>query len=280
MQILYAVDGSAGAAAAGRLLAGLELDADVWLTILTVSTNDRPDDAEALDRAADSLGASSARIRKVVRHGHAAEEIIREAEASAADLIVLGSHGRSAVARFLLGSVAEQVARHAPCPVLLVRGAEDGPKLRRVILGVDGSDAAAGAAEWLRRFPLPSGCEVRLVSILANLDEVVRSHLRVNPPLAEKSIPFDQWLRDQAATHLAELVDRFAADGTRVVTEIRSGDPAQGLLDVARDEGTDLIVVGSQGLGVLEQFLLGSVSQQVLRHAPCSVLVVREPAHS
>ncbi|MGV3721695.1 MAG: universal stress protein [Actinomycetota bacterium] len=280
MQILYAVDGSVGAAAAGRFLAELKLGFDVSITILTVATDGGHDAAEALDRAAVALGASPARLREVIRHGHAAEEIIREAEDSAADLIVLGSHGRSAVARFLLGSVAEQVARQAPCPVLLVREAEDGPRLRRVILGVDGPDSAAAAAECLKRFPLPFGCEVRLVSILANQDEIARAHLRVNPPLAEKSAPFDQWLRDQTAMHLAALVDRFAASGTRVVTEIRSGDPAQGLLDVARDEGADLIVVGSHGRGVLEQFLLGSVSQQVLRHAPCSVLVVRHPAHS
>jgi nucleotide-binding universal stress UspA family protein len=278
MQILYAADGSAGATEAGRFIAALELSAEDAVTILTVTEHQSVTADEALDAAAAALAASPARLRRVVRRGHPAVEIVRAADEESPDLVVVGSHGRSAIARFLLGSVAEQVARHAHCPVLLVRGAVEGPQLQRVALGVDGSDGSERATDWLRRFPLPVACEVRLVAVLANLHEIARAHLVVGPPLAPESIPFEQWLREQTSTHLSSAAADFAEDGRRVVTEIRSGDPARALIDVAEDEGSDLLVVGSHGQGMLEQFLLGSVSQQVLCHAPCSVLVVRGPA--
>ncbi len=273
MRILYATDGSEGATAAARLLTGLPLDPDCTLTILTVVDDDRHDGSEAtLDAAAGTLGHCTASLDRRTRRGHPAAEIVQAAEEHRTDLIVLGSHGRSAVARFLLGSVAERVARHAPCSVLLVRGKGN---LRRVILGVDGSDGAAHAAEWLRQFPLHPDCEVRLVTVLANLEEITRHPMMVFPPLTEMSVPLDEWQREQALARLAESAGEFAAAGKRSVTEIRSGDAATGLVDVARDEGADLIVVGSHGLGALERVLLGSVPENVLRHAHCSVVIVR-----
>jgi nucleotide-binding universal stress UspA family protein len=277
MRILYATDGSEGATAAARLLTELPLTPECTLTVLTVVEDDRHDDGDAvLDAAAETLGRCTASLERRTRRGHPAAEIIQAAEEHQTDLVVLGSHGRSAVARFFLGSVAERVARHASCPVLLVRGPGNG--LRRVILGVDGSDGAGRAAEWLRQFPLPPGCEIRLVTVLANLDEITRHHMMVFPPFTEMSIPLDEWQREQASACLTETVAAFAAAGMPVVTEIRSGDPATGLLQVAGDEGADLVVVGSHGLGALERFMLDSVSENVLRHAHCSVLIVRAGA--
>jgi nucleotide-binding universal stress UspA family protein len=177
-----------------------------------------------------------------------------------------------------MGSVAERVARHAPCPVLLTRG--DGAPFQRVVLGVNRSEGAARAAAWLREFPLPAGCEVRFVTLLPNLREIAHEHVMLQPPLTEHPMPLDQWQREQASTHLAEVAASFQETGKQTATEIRSGDAAPGLIDVATDEGADLVVLGSHGGGALERFFLGSVSQQVLTHAPCSVLVVRGAAGS
>jgi len=256
------------------MLAGLQLGADDSLAVLTVVADARNQHAQDIvNGAVELVGSSSAHIRKVTCYGHAAGEIVRAAEEMTTDLVVVGSQGRSAIARFLVGSVAEQVARHAPCPVLLVRGSGEAPQ--RVAVGVDGSEGSQRALDFLMELPLPPAAEIRLVTILANLHEMAREHLLVTPPLAEHSTPLDQWLRDKAQAHLTELVASLGAADRPAVTEIRSGDAARGLIEVAEDEGTDLIVVGSHGPGVLEQFLLGSVSQQVLSHAPCSVLIVR-----
>ncbi|MCC2671510.1 MAG: putative Universal stress protein UspA [Armatimonadetes bacterium] len=277
MRILYATDGSEGATAAGRLLATLPLPPGATSTVLHVSPDDRHDQTElALEVAATALTTSETAMVRCTRRGHAAAEILSAAEELSTDLIVLGSHGRSALARFLLGSVAERVARHAPCPVLLVRGSGEG--LRQVVLGVDGSAGSTHAVDYLRRFPLPPGCEVRVVAVLANLHQIMHEHLILTPPLTETSIPFDQWQREQAAGRLAEATDALRETGKQVVTEIRSGDAAPGLIATAADEGADLIVLGSHGAGALERVLLGSVSQHVLSHAPCSVLIVRGAA--
>jgi len=286
MHILYATDGSEGATAAARLLAALPLDTDTTVTILTVAADARDADDNAVremaedvvSAAAGALGHSTAGLGRQVRRGRPAAEILRAAEERPTDLIVLGSHGHSAVARFLLGSVAERVARHAPCAVLLVRGAGTAP--RRVLLGVDGSAGARRAADWLKAFPLPIGCEVRLVTILPNLHDIARERLLLTPPLVDNSIALDVWQREQAETRLNNTAASFAAARKTAVTEIRSGDAALALLGVAADEAADVIVVGSHGQSAVERFLLGSVSQQLLTHAECSVLVVRGPGDS
>lgn len=277
MHILFATDGSAGANAAGLWLSRLPLDADCTVTILTVTEErGREDSAEILGPAAEPISRTKANIKKLAEQGHPVAEILQTAEEQHADLVVLGSHGHSAIQRFLLGSVAERVARHAPCPVLLVRTPREG--VRRVLLGVDGSSGAARAADWLRHFPLPEGCEVRLVTVLPNLQEISREHVLVTPPLAKTSIPLADWQREEGAARLAETAAAYTAIGKLAATEIRSGDPTSSLLEVATDEGADLIVVGAHGQSAIERFLLGSVSDGLLRHAPCSVLVVKGPS--
>jgi nucleotide-binding universal stress UspA family protein len=84
----------------------------------------------------------------------------------------------------------------------------------------------------------------------------------------------DEWQREKTQARLKELVGQFPA-AAAPVTELRSGDPDDELVHVAIDEGADLLVVGSHEHRGIERFLLGSTSEKVLRHAPCSVLVVK-----
>lgn len=283
MRILYATDGSEGSLAAAGLLAALPLDTDSTVTILTVQPESREGDSDAhraaaqevLTVAADALGHATAGLERHVRWGHPVEQILRAAEERATDLIVMGTHGHSGLARLLLGSVAERVAHLALCPVLLVRGRPTG--IRRIVLGVETSEGGERAAEWLCRFPLPAGCEVRLVTVLPNLHELARERMLITPPLSERPIPLYEWQREQASLHLARTASAFGAVGKTAVTEIRSGDIAPGLLEVADDEGAELIVVGSHGASTGANAPLGSVAHHVVSHSRCSVLVVRGP---
>jgi nucleotide-binding universal stress UspA family protein len=79
----------------------------------------------------------------------------------------------------------------------------------------------------------------------------------------------------EAQHHLDVAAGQLSGSGKRVVTEIRGADVAEGLLTAAREEGTDLLVIGSHTHSRMERFFLGSVSETVAHHAPCSVLVVR-----
>jgi nucleotide-binding universal stress UspA family protein len=81
--------------------------------------------------------------------------------------------------------------------------------------------------------------------------------------------------RQAAQARLDALVSTFASAGKRATARLETGDPAHRLLEVAEEREADLIVVGSQGLSAIDRFLLGSVSEKVLRYAECSVLVVR-----
>src|SRR5262249_28782289 len=149
MNILYATDGSECAGTAGRLLAALLLPAGTHVTILSAIPESGwieypllPEAASKLaaaehdaahqvaDEAAASLRDRGLEVDVQIRHGNPAEVILNQAAVDNADLIVVGSHGRGAIARFLLGSVSERVARYAHCSVLVARN--DG--LRRAIV--------------------------------------------------------------------------------------------------------------------------------------------------
>src|SRR5205823_6446286 len=161
-------DGSAGALVAAELLALLPLKTDCQLALLTVAPPGEEaegQEAQAAGRAA--LSQSGARLETQVRRGNPAEEILRAAEEQPTDLIAVGSSGRSAIARFFVGSVAERVARHAACPVLIARPLRGG--LKELIAGVDGSAGAARAVTWLQQFPLPDECEVRLLTVVTQV---------------------------------------------------------------------------------------------------------------
>jgi nucleotide-binding universal stress UspA family protein len=281
MRILYVTDGSTGALAGAALLNRLPLDTDWRITILTVVSRDEPGQGQAaLTSAREALSHCTASLETRVRHGHPAEEILREAEEHPTELVVVGAQGRSGLARFFLGSVAERVVRHSPCSVLLARPLEG--ELRKLILGVDGSRYAARAVEWIRQFPLPPDCQVRLVMVLPFLEDLIRARM-IMPPYPvdpQEATAFAEQQRREGQEQLDQLAASLNASAIPADTEIRHGDPSLGLLDVAREQEADLIVVGSHGLDAIERFVMGTVSEKVMRHAHCSVLVVKQAASS
>jgi nucleotide-binding universal stress UspA family protein len=286
MRVLFATDGSREAQAAAQLLMNLPLEAEDPLTLLTVVPSDEGGESEgvlappypegAVDILAgtrDLLCHTPASLRQEVRRGHAGHEILDAAAAHQAELVVIGACGLSPVSRFLLGSVADRVVRHARCPVLVVRPGS--AVVRRVVVGIDDSPSSTRAAKWLRGFPLPSEAEVRLVTVVQLLESWLRSPALLTPPLVDHVTTLAQHERDTAQERLHALAAGLTTGDKPAVTEIRSGDPTLALLQVAEEEGADLVVVGSHGQSAIERFLLGSVSEKVLQHAHCSVLVVR-----
>jgi nucleotide-binding universal stress UspA family protein len=286
MRILFATDGSKAAEAASQVLTNLRLTAADSVTVLTVLPSGEggtgedvvappyPAKVDALLAAARGiLGRTGAALHSEVRRGHVAHEIRQAVVASQADLLAIGARGLAPIPHFLLGSVADRLVRHSPCPVLVARPLSG--TLREVILGIDESPCSRAAAEWLRRFPLPEESEVRLLTMMPLLESWLRTPVKLTPPLVEQMETLAEHQRREAQERLRDLSATLHAGGKRTVTEVRSGDPALGLLQVSEEEGADLIVVGSHGQGAAERFLIGSVSEKVVRHAPCSVLVVR-----
>ncbi len=203
---------------------------------------------------------------KLVR-GHPAEALARVAARHKTDLILIGSRGATDIRRFLLGSVSRRVVAHAPCPVLVVK--KSVPALRRIVVGVDGSKQGQAAVDFLLRMPAPEAARVTVASVVPPLP--IESGLQ--PPSLLNSVlaPLEKQARD-VAVQAAARIRRAGFEATSLVTH---GNPSHEIVRLAEAERADLVVVGSRGLTGTTRFLMGSVSDGVVKYAPCPVLVVR-----
>jgi nucleotide-binding universal stress UspA family protein len=189
-------------------------------------------------------------------------------EDPAFDLVVIGTHGRTALARVLLGSVTEKVVRHAPCSVLTVRPDARVERFRHILCPVDFSACARVALD--RAADLARAHDARLT--LLHVIEIPVSYSG-DPPVADLVPVLDK--------QAAELLDRWATEtATKLPVPVntrcrigRAGAETIAVLD--DDHSIDLVVVGSHGRTGIKRALLGSVAEKVVRHAKCPVLVAR-----
>jgi nucleotide-binding universal stress UspA family protein len=209
-----------------------------------------------------------------LREGHVAREILRDAESSAVDLIVIGTHGRSGFERLALGSVTEKVLHTAKCPVLAVPPGDqhtaDRP-FRTLLCPTDFSEAGDAAVAYAR-FIARVGGTASLV--LLNVIEWPFGHTAGDDAVTELRLSLEAEARDQ----LHRLAQLDADSGLDVQALAASGNPGREILDVARTRLADLIVMGVAGRGAIDLALLGSTTHKVVRHAPCPVLTVPKKA--
>ncbi len=219
-----------------------------------------------------------------VRVGRPADEIVALAEEIGAGLIVVGSRGMGGVRRALVGSISDSVVRHAHCPVMVVRGGEEGQQVfssHKILLATDGSEEATLAARSAVDIADKTGSVLHVV------------HARLMLPFAgypsaetstSRSTSDEEEARQRATRWLEDQVWRIEAQGGKVAkAHLRLGRPEEGIITVAEEIvslaeeiGAGLIVVGSRGLGGMRRALMGSISDSVVRHAHCPVLVVRK----
>lgn len=208
--------------------------------------------------------------------GSAAWELVSKADHWKPDLIIVGSHGRSALGRFVLGSVSQRVLTEALCSVRIARGRVDEPTSPvRIVVGTDGSPASDAAlrAVALRQWSAHSEVMVVLVD-----DPLAPEFLgKLIPPLKEViqegRREEKKWVEEISGRSVRLL--RSAA--IKVTCVVKEGDPKRELCKAAEEWGADCIFVGSTGFSNrFERFILGSVSAAVAARAHCSVEVVRK----
>jgi nucleotide-binding universal stress UspA family protein len=195
-----------------------------------------------------------------------------------ADLIVMGAHGSSAIERFLMGSVSRSVLRHAHCSVELVRPspAPAGAALK-VLLAVDGSAGSHDAAELTAACPWPAGSEFRVLSVV-DLDMSALQVAFEIPGLDAEHLEAQRaaaMQRTEDAVDSARSILEAAGFKTSPSISVLVASPKEVILEEAAAWPADLIVLGSHGHDRLDRFLLGSTSEAVATHAPCSVAVMR-----
>jgi nucleotide-binding universal stress UspA family protein len=138
-----------------------------------------------------------------------------------------------------------------------------------IVVGTDGSPNAEAAVRRAAKLAKSEGDRVHLVAAYSD-----RSSFSEAISSSAKREPVD--LRGVAESVLARAEAELEAQGIEVVTHARAGEPAHVLLEIAEEQGADLIVVGARGLTSFQRFLLGSVSGKLAHHASCSLLIVRE----
>ena len=220
-------------------------------------------------------------VRCEVNWEGAKKVILDRAESTDTDFVVVGSHGASALTRFLLGNVAAAVLRYAPCSVEVVRARvreKESQSGTRVLLATDGSECSELAARSIAEWTLPIGTEVRVLSAVELVLPGVRAFLE--PPFVDsalmKSLRGEAMKRAQNAIGAAAQILSSSALTVSESISVLLESPKAVILDEAERWGADLIVLGSHGRRPLDRFLLGSVSEAVALHAACSVEVIRK----
>jgi nucleotide-binding universal stress UspA family protein len=300
MRILLAVDGSWSADRARDLVAALPLRDGGRVRIASVapSRNElmgvpwtlaaapvaEQIEGDVLRSHREAIDAAEREIRctrcdlviePVLLRGRPASMIVEEARDMPADLVVVGHRGHGPWESMLLGSVSAEVVDHAPCPVLVARDERLGP----IVFADDGSPGARAAEALLTDWPIFGGLPITVLTVA---EEGYPSGSAVAPLLdsgsmtgyVESTEALMRSMRDEGESAAQRLRKAgFVAD-----SQIRKGDPAHEIVAVAEERGAGLIVVGTRGQTGLRRLILGSVARNVLLHARCSVLVVREHA--
>lgn len=235
-------------------------------------------------KTAELLRSMGLQVTTAVEWGSPKAKIIDSAAEWRADLIVLGSHGRTGLDRFLMGSLPVAVLRHAHCSVELVRipsiskgskrtGAPPDGTFKRILLATDDSKCSQAALRLLSEQVRPNETEVRVFHVVEQLPLVVVGEMGVPAPDLEGLL---QAQTKQAAEDLvAKTAETLRTKNVKVTTALLRGNPKTKILDAAKQWKAELIVVGSLGRSGLERFVMGSVSDAVACHAHCSVEVVR-----
>ena len=204
-------------------------------------------------------------------------EILDQIDALKADVLVIGSHGRSGFERLLLGSVTEKVLRKAACPVMVVpRHASDADPdvpvhFRRILCPVDFSEGSLSAL--MHALSIAEEADARL-TLMHSIE--MPPELREHYPIGS-DIDIDQLhAAAEAASlrRLRELVPTSAKTYCTVETLVREGAAYRQILKVGAEQDSDLIVMGVQGRGALDLLVFGSNTARVIRAASCPVLTV------
>lgn len=298
MRILLAVDGSACSDRASELVSSFVFPLDSVVRVVAVhrpyadvlalswvGMGDPGSDLqteeevatrhlrEAVARAEAALKRPGLKVEGFLLHGRPGSSIVDEAGAFAADLVVVGSRGHGTIATMLLGSTASEIVDHAPCPVLVARHRH----LEPLVFADDGSKSARHAETVFTRWPIFRGMPISVVTVAevavpvaagftpGLYDQVLESYTKsVEEARSE--------VREEASSE-ARRLGYAGLDATPVALE---GDPAAEIVRYASEHGAATIVMGTRGHTGLARLVLGSTARNVLVHAPCSVLVVRE----
>jgi nucleotide-binding universal stress UspA family protein len=296
--ILLATDGSPEATRAAQMAVGLSngLDSELHLVHIGVAPSAyAAAESEILDfefhkkireRAEEEakirLDEEAQKIRNMggklagaqARVGRPDAEIVSLAEELGAGLVVVGSRGLGPIRRALMGSVSSSVVRHAHCPVLVVRNSGGGSELpRKILLAFDGSGEAQLAARAAVEITGADNSELHVLYTM----QTERYRPYPGPEVWEGWEANLERAKRHARSWVEGQAELMQAEGTGAAhAHLAFGKADEEIVKLSQELEAELIVLGSRGFGRMRRALMGSVSDSVVRHAHCSVLVVRQ----
>jgi nucleotide-binding universal stress UspA family protein len=284
--VLLPFDGSDGAAETLHHAAEIAHWADATIRVLYVADTNRDsvtvvegqtvdvlerEGRDIVEEAAKTLETLGVSYRTDVLQGNPAPTIVEYADEYDQDLIVMPTHGREGLSRYLAGSVSEKVVRLSSVPVLSVRMQPDETltfPYETVLVPTDGSDAATRAADHLLEFAAALDATVHVLSVVD--DSALGPDVRSAVAGAAS---------EQAATQAVDtIVSAAETHGvTDVVRHVEHGRPAEVILDCIETNGVHAVGMGTTGRRGTDRILLGSVAEKTVRSAPVPVMTVAKP---
>jgi nucleotide-binding universal stress UspA family protein len=211
-------------------------------------------------------------VETTVLEGPTEEAILDHADETGADVVAMGTGGRRGLRRFVTGDVTEYVLRTATTPVLTAHATDDPPvtDYGDLLLPTDGSEAAATAVDHALAVAAAFDATVHALSVVDTGMAAVGPDAVSGDSLVERPTE-----RGERATDA--VADRAAGAGVdvEVVTEVREGSPADGVLEYVEETGIDLVAMGTRGRSGLDRLLLGSTTDRVVRRCPVPVLATQ-----
>ncbi len=278
-KILVAIDGSESSRNALRQAFRLAVEEKCWITVTSVVPPYSGDldltgvgdvrallakpCRDALDDAKQLAETERALIKTVAEEGESYERIVDLADAENADVIVMGRRGLHKMERALMGSVTARVIGHTQRDVLVVPlGATLGWK--RVLVGTDGSRFSGLAVDKAIAFAKAYGGDLVVLSVVDVPTEFY----------AEAPQAVDDMVR-KAKEYTAAVKEKAAAAGVRAESYVGEAESWEAIINLSKEQSADMIVMGSHGRTGLRRLLMGSVTEKVIGHAACPVLVVK-----
>lgn len=262
-----------------ELVPGMDLDYPVNKMYVEALQKEARVSLEQAERRLAGLGLTVGRYQEI---GIASHWISQKAREIKADLIVMGTHGRTGLQHVLLGSTAERTMRLAPCPVLTVRAGDEGgagvtpglgaaPAFRQILVPVDFSDCSLEAVEYAAGLAAQCAAAVTVLHILEPVTYGLDFTLL--------PIGGQEQSRKQVEARMAEVAGALQQKKVAASSKVIGGLPIDGILQTAGALRSDVIVMGTHGRRGVSHLLLGSVVEGVMRRAPCPVLGVKSPKY-
>ena len=229
------------------------------------------DSRRLLEEMRERLRGQGAEISHVVKDSFADTGLVDVARELGADLLIVGTHGRTGIKRFFLGSISERVVRLSTTNVMVARPT-DRRGYRRIFVPTDFSQPAEAALELALRIA-HDGATIDLVHFW-QIPMTAATPYAPFKAAEEALTTVRHAMRDAAESAGTQVVERHGAANLEISFHAVEGAPAHGIQERLEEGDYDLVVMGSHGRRGLRRFLLGSVAETTVRHASCSVVVV------